>query len=154
VRHPLFSTPYAVRERARRAPRVLLVDDNQPLLTALARLLPAWDIQVAGLVERGELVLDALQDAMAHGPVDVVVMDVRMPGMGGLEATRLVGRAFPDLPVVLHTACAGSLAQQGREAGAVAEVTKGDDPANLVHAILDAHHGEAVQAAGAEAARC
>lgn len=117
------------------SPRVLLVDDNRELLDRLAELLPDYGIQVVGAVSRGELVLDAIGKA---GSVDVVVMDVRMPGMDGLEATRLVNHAHPGIPVILHTAFGGCLHGQVAAVGAFAEIAKGSSPTDLIHAILAA----------------
>jgi CheY-like chemotaxis protein len=132
-----------------RAPRVLLVDDNRELCERLAELLSDDAIEVVGTVDRGELALDAIDKADS---VDVVVMDVRMPGIGGLEATRVVRHAHPDIAVVLHTAFGGCLNGQVAEVGAFAEVAKGSPPADLtdtIHAAFQAvcaHRAAAVWA--------
>lgn len=117
------------------APRVLLVDDNRGLLDRLADFLPEYGIQIAGAVDRGDLVLAAIDRA---GSVDVVVMDVRMPGMDGLEATRWVKHTYPDVAVVLHTAFGGCLGGQAAKVGASAEVAKGGPTTDLVDAIFAA----------------
>jgi CheY-like chemotaxis protein len=92
----------------------LLLPETARSATASASCdLPAWvrACSIAGAVDRGELVLAAIDRA---GSVDVVVMDVRMPGMDGLEATRWVKHTYPDVAVVLHTAFGGCLGGQGR----------------------------------------
>jgi CheY-like chemotaxis protein len=121
-------------------PCLLLVDDNREGLAVLAELLPEFGIDVAAAVGRGEEAVPAIARARAAGTrVDVVLMDVRMPGIGGLEATRQVRAAFPDVSVLLHTAFAGHLEGQARVAGACAEVAKGAALQELVDAIWQAH---------------
>jgi DNA-binding NarL/FixJ family response regulator len=117
-------------------PHVVLVDDYRPALLHLAELLPMYGVQVVGMADRGDLVLETVEQAsLGHGGVDVVVMDVRMPGTCGLEATRQVKAAFPAVQVILHSAYGDYLDQAAREAGAFAEIAKGVRPDALVHAI-------------------
>ncbi len=85
-------------ERPDAAGRVLLVDDDAALLESLARLLrPEMEIRTAA---SGRGALDALA---AEGPFDVVVSDLKMPGMDGIELLSRVSRQCPDTVRVLLT---------------------------------------------------
>ena len=64
--------------------RVLLVDDHALVRDGVASLLQAWDMDVVGQASDG---IEAVEQALALGP-DLVLMDINMPHLGGLEATR------------------------------------------------------------------
>jgi EAL domain-containing protein (putative c-di-GMP-specific phosphodiesterase class I)/ActR/RegA family two-component response regulator len=78
---------------------VLLVDDEPQVLQAYGRILRSAGFRVIMLAHAG-----ALEEVLASGPIDVVVSDIRLPGLGGIDILRLVHRRDPDLPVVLMTA--------------------------------------------------
>ena len=80
-------------------PTLLLVNDEPNLLYSLKRGLESDDVRVL-TAETAEQGIQALQ---AHGP-DVVLLDVRLPDMSGLEAFAEMRRIDPRLPVVLFTA--------------------------------------------------
>lgn len=81
--------------------RVLVVDDHDLVRTGITRMLADIDgLQVVGEGDSGE---SALKLARELKP-DVVLMDVKMPGIGGLEATRKLLRSHPDIS--LHEAAA------------------------------------------------
>jgi DNA-binding NarL/FixJ family response regulator len=79
--------------------QVLVVDDSQAQRTRVRSALERAGLTVVGEAEDGA---QALTQAAAHHP-DVVLMDLRMPRMGGVQATRILRRQQPDTPVVLWT---------------------------------------------------
>ena len=81
-------------------PRVLVADDHAMLREALVELLAQAGFEVAGEAADGA---DAVALAKQLEP-DVVLMDLRMPVLGGLDATRLIRDACPATQVVLLTA--------------------------------------------------
>ena len=80
--------------------RVVLVDDQELYREGNALLLDATDdIAVVGEAGTGE---EALQ-TIAEAEPDIVLMDIRMPGMGGIDATRRIVSAHPDIRVIALT---------------------------------------------------
>ncbi len=80
--------------------RVLLVDDHALVRNGIASLLKANDIDVAGEASDG---LQALEKARQLKP-DVILMDIMMPGVNGLEATRLIKAEMPEIKIIILTA--------------------------------------------------
>ena len=133
-------------------PRVVVVDDDEPMLTQLCELLLDFDIDVVGTATDGAYAVAAVRAAReCHGGVDVVVMDMRIPRMNGLDATRAVKATFPEVAVVLHSAYAAQLATSPRDAGVFAEVAKGSHPSLLVDTVLRACRAARTSAAHAHA---
>jgi DNA-binding NarL/FixJ family response regulator len=79
--------------------RVLLVDDHDLFRTGLKTLLSEQDVKIAGEASRGE---EALEFVEEQAP-DVVLMDLDMPGMGGVDATRRITTSAPMTRVVVLT---------------------------------------------------
>ena len=120
--------------------RVLLVDDDPLVLSGLKMMLGgAGQVQVVGEARDGYEVLPA---AGLHHP-DVVLMDIRMPHLDGIAATRLL-RAQPDPPqvIVLTTFDADELVLRALQAGAAGFLLKDSAPANIVAAIQAVHAGD------------
>jgi len=116
-------------------PRLLVVDDHPMLRAALADLLVQAGFEVAGEAADGA---DAVALAKELEP-DVVLMDLRMPVLGGLDATRLIKDARPEIQVVLLTAFESpALEQQAEEAGCFAYLVKGCPPGDLRLALHEA----------------
>jgi two-component system, NarL family, invasion response regulator UvrY len=116
-------------------PRVLVADDHPMLRAALVDLLVQAGFEVAGEAADGA---DAVALAKELEP-DVVLMDLRMPVLGGLDATRLIKDARPDIQVVLLTAFESpALQQQAEEAGCFSYLVKGCPPGDLRLALHEA----------------
>ncbi len=81
------------------AARVLLADDHALFRDGLASLLTAWDLDVVGQASNGR---EAVEKVRALRP-DLVLMDVHMPEMNGLEATRIIKTEMPGTKVVIVT---------------------------------------------------
>jgi DNA-binding NarL/FixJ family response regulator len=109
-------------------PRVVVVDDHDLLRSALVDLLCQAGFEVVGEAADG---VDAVALAKQLEP-DVVLMDLRMPVLGGLDATRLIKDVTPATQVVLLTAFESpALEQQAEEAGCFAFLVKGVPPGTL-----------------------
>ena len=119
--------------------RIALADDQALVREGLKALLGALGIEVAVEAEDGQSLLEAL----AEREVDVVVSDVRMPGLDGIALTRALRAAGRNLPVVLLTTFDDSETMLAAvEAGAQAFLLKDASPEDLYDAIRRAHRGE------------
>ncbi|HAC30052.1 MAG TPA: DNA-binding response regulator, partial [Marinobacter hydrocarbonoclasticus] len=97
------------------------------------------DIDVIGQASSGEEAIDCVRE---NRP-DIVLMDIRMPGIGGLEATRRILRIDDSIRVIVVTACADDpYPARVMQSGATAYVTKGADIQEMVRAIRKAHSGQ------------
>lgn len=123
-------------------PRVLLVEDNAIYREALELLLGLRDdIEIAGSVVDGET---ALEHCASDCP-DAVLLDYRLPGLDGVEATRMLLARFPALAVVCLTGLATSREREALiEAGAFACLTTDQELGEIVaavHGAVAAAHG-------------
>ncbi len=116
--------------------RVMLVEDNDVFRQALELLLALQDgLEVVGSVGDGTAVVAACHE---HDP-DVAVMDFRLPGMDGVEATTALRRECPRVAVVCLTASASPRELEALEhAGAVACLRKDQELEEIVGAIRKA----------------
>ncbi len=116
---------------------VLIVDDQAPfrnVARTVVTLAPGF--VVVGEAESGE---DAVRTASSLHP-DLVLMDINLPGVNGIEATRQILSERPDTVVVLlSTYTAADLPSDARTCGAVAYVHKEDFSPSLVRAVWDEH---------------
>jgi DNA-binding NarL/FixJ family response regulator len=116
--------------------RILLVEDNEVFRDALELLLGMRDdVEIVAAVGDGAAALGA---ATEHRP-DVVLMDYRLPGLDGIQATAQVVEALPGVAVVALTASADAAEREGLiDAGAIACLTKDQELEEIVAAILNA----------------
>lgn len=122
---------------------VLFVDDEPDFLQTLLKRMRKRDVNAAG-VGSGEEALVHL----ARSPADVVVLDVRMPGMGGIETLRAIKKKTPLTEVVMLTGHASlEVAREGMENGAFDYLMKPVDIDDLLYKIQDAFHKKTIQEA-------
>jgi two-component system invasion response regulator UvrY len=114
---------------------VLIVDDQPPFRDAartLVSMLSGW--QVVGEVGTGEDAVDAVRDSQPG----VVLMDINLPGISGIEATRRIVEAYPNVRVVLlSTYQADDLPADALTCGAAAYVRKEDLTPRVLRALFD-----------------
>ncbi|MEY2848413.1 MAG: Response regulator protein VraR [Actinomycetota bacterium] len=122
--------------------RVAIVDDQELMVRGLQMVLDAeHDLEVVGTAGSG---LDGVTLADRTRP-DVVLMDVRMPGMDGLEATARITASRPlTRVIVLTTFDLDEYAFGGLRAGASGFLLKNTPPRDLVSAIRAVHSGDAI----------
>ena len=120
--------------------RVLIVDDHTIVRAGIRLLLQAEpDIEVVGEAGDGQ---EAIAQTEALQP-DVVLMDLAMPGISGLEATREIRRRWPQVQVLALTMHrSDDYFFRMLEAGASGYVLKGADPGDLITAVRAVHQGE------------
>lgn len=119
---------------------VFLVDDHELVRAGIRRILEdVKGIRVTGEAACGE---DAVKFCRAS-PVDVVLMDMNMPGIGGLEATRKIVRSSPEVKVIMLTIhTENPLPAKVMQAGAAGYLSKGAAPQEVVNAIRLVHSGQ------------
>lgn len=115
--------------------KLLVVDDEPDFLKLIERRLTKRNIDV-DTVTNGETALQYL----GNYPVDVVVLDVRMPGMNGMEVLKQIRKRFPDVEVILLTGH-GSIQSgiEGISQGAYDYILKPFSIDNLLERIRGAH---------------
>lgn len=120
---------------------VLFVDDEEDFLETLLKRMKKRDVKVKG-VESGEKALELLD----REPVDVIVLDVRMPGMDGIQALREIKKRYPLVEVIMLTGHASlEVAIEGMELGAFDYLMKPVDIDELLYKIQDAYKKKLIQ---------
>ncbi|ASX26861.1 UvrY/SirA/GacA family response regulator transcription factor [Candidatus Williamhamiltonella defendens] len=119
---------------------VFLVDDHELVRAGIRRILEdIRGIKVAGEAECGE---NAVKWCRSN-PVDVVLMDMSMPGIGGLEAIRKILRFSPGVKVIMLTIhTENPLPAKVMKAGASGYLSKGAAPKEVISAIRAVHSGQ------------
>ncbi len=123
--------------------RVLIVDDEREIINSLAILISSRDdMEVVGSAQDG---YEAISRIETTNP-DVVLMDISMPGLSGVETTRLIKDRFVGAPeiVILTTFALNRIVLDALCAGAQGFILKSDPPQDLFTAIITAHRGDAL----------
>jgi DNA-binding NarL/FixJ family response regulator len=118
------------------SPRVLVVDDDEGIRDALRDLLNEEGMEVVGEAVDGEQALERVRE---HSP-DVVLMDLRMPGVDGVEATKRIRDEWPHIQVIILTAYDDTALNQSADAaGAFAYLIKGSSAGLVRDVIMEAY---------------
>jgi DNA-binding NarL/FixJ family response regulator len=138
---PLPTTPEKPAAGGLPSPiRVLVVDDHELVRVGIKHILQGQpDIEVVGEAERGDLALQLLDRMQA----DVALLDVRMPGISGIETTRRIRAAFPTVRVLILSAYADH-ALEAFQAGASGYVLKTASSRELLAAVRSVFYGATV----------
>lgn len=121
--------------------KVLIVDDQKMIREGLKALVKAEeDIEIIGVAENGEHAVKQVESLIP----DVVLMDMEMPGMNGMEATKLICQRFPDVKIlVLSTFDTQEYVSRSLSSGAMGYLLKGTPAKELTDAIRSVHRGYA-----------
>lgn len=122
--------------------RVLIVDDHEPFRNGLRTLLSSVaGIDVIGEAGNGK---DAISLTEENQP-DIILMDIQMPGMNGIEATRLIHQSSPHIGIVVLTMFEDDDSVfASMRAGARGYLLKGADQSEILRAIQSVQSGEAL----------
>jgi DNA-binding NarL/FixJ family response regulator len=120
--------------------KVFVVDDHDLVRAGIVRMLAdVPGMQVIGQAGSGEEALNCIRQLAPH----VVLMDARMPGLGGLETTRKLLRQLPGIKIIAVTVCTEEpLPTRFLQAGAVGYLTKGAGLDEMVKAIQTVYSGQ------------
>lgn len=119
---------------------VFLVDDHELVRTGIRRILEdVRGIRVVGEAENGENAVQWCRDNNS----DVILMDMNMPGIGGLEATKKILRVRPDTRIIVLTVhTEDPFPTKVMQAGASGYLTKCSAPDEMIQAIRAVHSGQ------------
>lgn len=121
--------------------RILIVDDHPVFRFGLKALLDTLpDLEVVGEVEEGEAALSAV----AQLSPDIILMDVNMPGLNGIEATRRILQADPKIAILIVTMFDNDAVFDAMQAGARGYLLKGAHPEETIRAIQAVTNGESI----------
>ncbi|MEW6305965.1 MAG: response regulator transcription factor [Verrucomicrobiota bacterium] len=121
--------------------RVAIVEDNEDILSMLKKIVTrAGNLECVGTCPTGEAALKTIPGIKPQ----VVIMDLRLPDISGIECTARLKRMLPETQVLVYTVY-GDNEQvfKALEAGASGYLLKRSTPAEILQAIVDVHHGGA-----------
>lgn len=121
--------------------RILIVDDQKMIREGLKALIKTEsDLEIVGVAENGE---HAINQVESLSP-EVVLMDMEMPGMNGMDATKIICQQFPEVKVlVLSTFDTQEYVSNSLNSGAMGYLLKGTPAKELTDAIRSIHRGYA-----------
>lgn len=129
---------------------VLVVDDHPVVRAGISSILENNGISVVGQASSGE---EAVRMTRDKNP-DIVLMDVRMPGIGGLEATKKIVKMYPNIKVIALTVCAEEpFPSKFLQAGAVGYLTKEANANEMINAIQTVYSGKSKHYIGPDIAQ-
>jgi two-component system, NarL family, response regulator LiaR len=120
--------------------KVMIVDDHPVVRDGLRKMLPVFDnLELVGEAENGQAAL-----AYCRGTVpDVILMDILMPGMNGISATRAILEEFPQVKIIILTSYPGDdMVREALEAGATGYLLKNATIDTIAGAIRSVHAGQ------------
>jgi two-component system invasion response regulator UvrY len=122
--------------------RVVIVDDHELVRFGFKSLLSTQaGINVVATLSSGEAAISWCHEN--KGAVDVILMDVNMPGIGGMEATHRISKSWPQIGIIIVTVHDdGPLPRQLLNGGAKGYLTKGNGVEEMLTAIKDVHNGK------------
>ncbi|MDT8281859.1 MAG: response regulator [Gammaproteobacteria bacterium] len=122
--------------------KVLIVDDHELVRYGFKSLLGTQPgIAVVETLSSGEKAISWCRDN--NGAVDIILMDVNMPGIGGIEATHRISKSWPEIGIIIVTVHdEGPLPKQLLNGGARGYLTKGNGVNEMIAAIKDVHDGK------------
>ncbi len=122
-------------------PKVLIVDDDKSVLDGLKIILELENFDVVGLCTNAK---DAIDVVMQKNP-DIVLMDIRMPVMDGIDGTFNIKTKFPNVKVIiLTTFCEEDYIEKSLSFGADGYILKSSDGKHIVNSILSVLDGKVV----------
>ena len=119
--------------------RVLIADDYEAVRVGLCAILRSADISVCAQAKNGE---EAVEKSIQSRP-DLIILDISMPGIGGLEAARQIRIFLPDVPILFFTTHnTPQLFAVAKSVGAQGFVTKDQVALRLLEAVDALRHKE------------
>lgn len=118
---------------------IIIAEDNPTYTEGLRSVLQQYrKMKVAGIAQNGKILLDMLSDTVP----DIVLMDIQMPEMDGIEATRLMQEQFPGVKVIALTILSAPMPiVYIMRAGAWGYINKNSEGKELIRAIMSVHAG-------------